>query len=221
MGKRKFFVNKLHHSSKRNYLKRMNNQKVKGMQIASKYGYDYWDGNRRYGYGGYKYIPGRWTSVAKKLIKNYSLNNNSHILDVGCGKAYLLYEIKLLLPKIKIYGFDISSYAIKKSKKIVRKNLFVHNAKNKFPYKDKKFDLAISLATLHNLSINELFSCIKEIERVAKKKYIMVESYNNFQELFNLQCWALTCKSFYSINDWNWIFKTNKYKGDFEFISFK
>lgn len=221
MGKRKFFVNKLHHSSKRNYLKRMNNQKVKGMQIASKYGYDYWDGNRRYGYGGYKYIPGRWTSVAKKLIKNYSLNNNSHILDVGCGKAYLLYEIKLLLPKIKIYGFDISSYAIKKSKNIVRKNLFVHNAKNKFPYKDKKFDLAISLATLHNLSINELFSCIKEIERVAKKKYIMVESYNNFQELFNLQCWALTCKSFYSINDWNWIFKTNKYKGDFEFISFK
>ena len=221
MGKRKFFVNKLHHSSKRNYLKRMNNQKVKGMQIASKYGYDYWDGNRRYGYGGYKYIPGRWTSVAKKLIKNYSLNNNSHIFDVGCGKAYLLYEIKLLLPKIKIYGFDISSYAIKKSKNIVRKNLFVHNAKNKFPYKDKKFDLAISLATLHNLSINELFSCIKEIERVAKKKYIMVESYNNFQELFNLQCWALTCKSFYSINDWNWIFKTNKYKGDFEFISFK
>ena len=221
MGKRKFFVNKLHHSSKRNYLKRMNNQKVKGMQIASKYGYDYWDGNRRYGYGGYKYIPGRWTSVAKKLIKNYSLNNNSHILDVGCGKAYLLYEIKLLLPKIKIYGFDISSYAIKKSKNIVRKNLFVHNAKNKFPYKDKKFDLAISLATLHNLSINELFSCIKEIERVAKKKYIMVESYNNFQELFNLQCWALTCKSFYYINDWNWIFKTNKYKGDFEFISFK
>ena len=221
MGKRKFFVNKLHHSSKRNYLKRMNNQKVKGMQIASKYGYDYWDGNRRYGYGGYKYIPGRWTSVAKKLIKNYSLNNNSHILDVGCGKAYLLYEIKLLLPKIKIYGFDISSYAIKKSKNIVRKNLFVHNAKNKFPYKDKKFDLVISLATLHNLSINELFSCIKEIERVAKKKYIMVESYNNFQELFNLQCWALTCKSFYSINDWNWIFKTNKYKGDFEFISFK
>ena len=169
MGKRKFFVNKLHHSSKRNYLKRMNNQKVKGMQIASKYGYEYWDGNRRYGYGGYKYIPGRWTSVAKKLIKNYSLNNNSHILDVGCGKAYLLYEIKLLLPKIKIYGFDISSYAIKKSKNIVRKNLFVHNAKNKFPYKDKKFDLAISLATLHNLSINELFSCIKEIERVAKK----------------------------------------------------
>ena len=221
MGNQKFFVNKLHHSSKRNYLKRMINQKVKGMNIATNYGYDYWDGNRKYGYGGYRYIPGRWKGVAKKLIKTYSLNNKSKILDVGCGKAYLLYEIKLLLPKIEIYGFDISKYAISKAKNIVKKNLFVHNAKKKFPFKSKKFDLAISLATLHNLNIDGLFNSIKEIERVAKKKYIMVESYNNFQELFNLQCWALTCKSFFSVKDWKWIFKTNKYKGDYEFICFK
>ena len=221
MEKRKFFVSKLHHSSKRNYLKRMINQKVKGMNIASKYGYDYWDGKRPYGYGGYKYIPGRWRGVAKKLIKNYSLNNNSQILDVGCGKAFLLHEIKLILPDIKIYGFDISSYAISKSKNTVKKNLFVYNASKKFPFKNKKFDLAISLATLHNLNIDGLFSSIREIERVAKKKYIMVESYNNYQELFNLQCWALTCRSFFSIKDWKWIFKTNKYKGDFEFICFK
>ena len=221
MRKRKFFVSKLHHSSKRNYLKRMINQKVKGMKIASKYGYDYWDGKRPYGYGGYKYILGRWREVAKKLIRNYSLNNNSQILDIGCGKAFLLHEIKLILPDIKIYGFDISSYAISKSKNTVKKNLFVYNASKKFPFKNKKFDLAISLATLHNLNIDGLFSSIKEIERVAKKKYIMVESYNNYQELFNLQCWALTCRSFFSIKDWKWIFKTNKYNGDFEFICFK
>ena len=220
MSKRKYFVNKLHHSSKRNYLERMNNQKVKGMQIASKYGYDYWDGNRRYGYGGYKYIPDRWIDVAKKLITNYSLNNNSKILDVGCGKAYLLHEIKLLLPNIKIYGFDISSYAISKSKDTVKKNLFIYDANKKFPFKNKKFDLAISLATLHNLNINGLFSSIKEIERVAKKKYIMVESYNNYQELFNLQCWALTCQSFFSKNEWLWIFKEFKYNRNYEFIYF-
>ncbi len=221
MEKRKYFVNKLHQSSKRNYLERMVNQKVKGMKVASDYGYEYWDGNRRYGYGGYKFIPGRWTGVAKKLIKNYSLNKNSKILDVGCGKAYLLHEIKLLIPEIKIYGFDISKYAISNSKDTVKKDLFVHDASGKFPFKNKKFDLAISLATLHNLSIKGLFSSIKEMERVAKKKYIMVESYNNFQELFNLQCWALTCRSFFSVKDWKWIFKTNKYKGDFEFICFK
>ena len=86
MSKRRYFVNKLHHSSKRDYLNRMIKQKVKGMQIASKYGFEYWDGNRKYGYGGYKYIPGRWKDVAKKLKKIYSLNNNSKILDVGCVK---------------------------------------------------------------------------------------------------------------------------------------
>ena len=81
-------VTNLHKSTKRDYLKRMIDNKVQCMTIAKKYGYDYWDGNRKYGYGGYKYIPGKWTSVAKRLIKNYKLNDNSKILDVGCGKAY-------------------------------------------------------------------------------------------------------------------------------------
>ena len=74
----------------------MNNQKVHCMKVAKKYEFDYWDGNRKYGYGGYKYIPGRWTSVAKKIIKRYKLNNKSKILDIGCGKAFLLHEMKLI-----------------------------------------------------------------------------------------------------------------------------
>ena len=88
--------------SKRNYKKRMFQNKVYCMKIAKKYGEQYWDGNRKFGYGGYKYIPGRWEEVAKKLIKTYKLNNNSKILDVGCGKAFLLFEIRKILPKIKI-----------------------------------------------------------------------------------------------------------------------
>ena len=82
------------------------------------------------------------------------------------------------------------------------------------------FDLVISMATLHNFEINHLFNCIKEIERVGKKKYIMVESYKNNKELFNLQCWALTCESFFSVNEWKWIFKHVGYSGDYEFIFF-
>ena len=83
------FISKLHKSTKRNYLSRMINQKVKCMKIAKKYGKDYWDGDRKYGYGGYNYIPGRWKSVAKSLIRTYKLKKNSKILDVGCGKAFL------------------------------------------------------------------------------------------------------------------------------------
>ena len=43
-----------------------------------------------------------------KLIKEYKLNENSKILDIGCGKGFLLYEI-WTYSKIKIYGFDISA----------------------------------------------------------------------------------------------------------------
>ena len=83
------------------------------MEVAQRYSRDYWDGDRRFGYGGYKYIEGRWKKMAHKLIKDYKLTENSKILDVGCGKGYLLYEIQKILPAIKIFGFDLSGYAIK------------------------------------------------------------------------------------------------------------
>ena len=72
-------VSKLHNSTKRNYLKRMNDDKVYCMKIAKKYGKNYWDGNRRFGYGGYKYIPGRWKKVAEKIIKLYKLKAGSKL----------------------------------------------------------------------------------------------------------------------------------------------
>ena len=93
-------VTKVHLSTKRNYKERMFNNKILSMQKARKFEYDYWDGDRNHGYGGYKYIPGKWTEVAKKLIKLYKLNEKSKVLDVGCGKGFLLYEIKKLIPKI-------------------------------------------------------------------------------------------------------------------------
>ena len=121
MGILRNFVNPLHLQTKRNYIERMVNEKVNCTKIAKNYGKEYWDAERKFGYGGYKYIPDRWANVAKSLIKNYKLNNNSSILDVGCGKAFLLYEIKKLLPKIKICGFDISKYGLNSSKKEIKK----------------------------------------------------------------------------------------------------
>ena len=82
MGKLAKIVTSLHESSKRDYLKRMVDDKVPCMKIAKQYGKDYWDGDRRYGYGGYKYIPGRWKVVAEELIKNYDLKSGSKLLDI-------------------------------------------------------------------------------------------------------------------------------------------
>ena len=154
MGILKNFVTPLHKQTKRNYVERMTNNKVYCSEVAKKYSKEYWDGDRKFGYGGYKYIPGRWKPVAEKLIKTYKLDSKSKILDAGCGKGYLLFEIKKILPKIDIHGFDISKYAIKNSKKEIKKILFVRNIAKKFPYKKNFFDLVISLGVIHNLDLN-------------------------------------------------------------------
>ena len=107
MGNLVNYVTSLHQSTNREYIKRMVDDKVKCMLKAKEYEFDYWDGSRRYGYGGYKYIPDRWKPIAELLIKNYNLTNNSSVLDIGCGKGFLLYEMKLLLPNLNIAGFDI------------------------------------------------------------------------------------------------------------------
>ncbi len=219
-NKEKKFFQKIHTSTKRNYLERMMNKKIYSMKIAKKYGKDYWDGNRSYGYGGYKFIKGYWTNMANKLIKDYKLSQNSKILDIGCGKGYLLYEIKKIIPSIKIVGIDISKYAIKNSKKEIKKYLFVKKAQVKLKYKKDYFDLVISMGCLHNLFLYDLKKAITTINYIAKKSYIMVESYRSNKELFNLQCWALTCNSFFSKKEWLSIFKENNYIGDYEFIYF-
>ena len=198
----------------------MKNNKIHCMKIAKKYEKDYWDGDRKYGYGGFKYIPGRLSNIAKSIIKKFKLNNNSKILDLGCGKGYLLYEIKKYLPKCEVVGIDISRYAIKNSHTEIKKNLLRLNAKNKLPFKNNQFDLAISFGLFHNFSLNELDKSIKEFSRVSKKNYLMVESYRNNTELFNLQCWALTCDSFLKPEEWIWLFKKLNYNGSYEFIYF-
>ncbi|SLM30981.1 Methyltransferase type 11 [Desulfamplus magnetovallimortis] len=220
MGKRQNLVTPLHKSTKRDYPARMMDNKVHCMEKAKKYEYEYWDGDRKYGYGGYDY-DGRWKPVAEALIAEYGLHAGSSILDIGCGKAYLLYEISQLLPEARIAGFDISRHALENAKPEIKKSLFHHNARDPLPFFENEFDLVISLNTIFNLEIFDLKQALSEMERVAKNKYIVLESYRNDQELFNLQCWALTCESFFSEREWIWIFSEFGYNGDYEFIYFE
>lgn len=220
MGKLLSLVTPLHKKTKRDYIGRMVDEKVHCMRVAKRYGKDYWDGDRRYGYGGYKY-DGRWKIAAQKLIKLYKLSKNAKILDVGCGKAHLLFELKKMLPDAEVIGIDISRYGITHAPKEIRPHLKILKAQDKYPWADKYFDLVISLATLHNLLNYELENSLKEIERVGKKKYIMVESYRNEKELFNLECWALTAQTFRRRDEWIWLYKQAGYTGDYEFIYFE
>lgn len=221
MGHLLNIVTPLHEITKRDYVARMIDEKVYCMLKAKKYESEYWDGDRRYGYGGYEYMPGRWKPVAEKLIEIYNLKPGDTVLDVGCGKGFLLYELQLLMPELHMTGFDISQHALADKHPDFNGNFFRYRAQDIYPFGDKSFDLVLSLGCLHNLRIFELKSALNEIERVAKNKYIMVESYRNEQELFNLQCWALTAELFFDPAEWIWLYNHFGFTGDYEFIYFE
>ena len=220
MGRLLEIVTPLHKATQRDYLARMVDDKIHCMLKAKEYERDYWDGDRRYGYGGYRYT-GRWKPVAEQLIRTYGLKTDAHILDVGCGKAHLLYELKQLLPQATCVGFDVSRHGLADAPEGIRESLFRHRAQDPLPFGDGQFDLVLSLACLHNLRLFELKPALREIERVGKAAYVMVESYRNEKELFNLQCWALTAESFLDTEEWVWLYREFGYSGDYEFIYFE
>ena len=217
-------VTPYHQRTKRDYLARMVDDKVHCMEKAREYGFDYWDGDRRYGYGGYKY-DGRWKPLAKQIIKRYGLTNESRVLDVGCGKAHLLHELLVLLPLAYMEGFDVSAYGLKDAPeppRFSRPVLAIGNAQDVrcYQYPDGHFDLVLCCGVLHNLKNWERDAALQEIERVGKQKYLWVESYRNAQEQFNLECWALTCWAFQTPEEWVYEFQRNGYTGDYEFVYF-
>jgi SAM-dependent methyltransferase len=221
-GRRVDFAQTLHASTKRDYVARVvEHDKAESSAVASQFGADYWDGDRRYGYGGYRY-DGRWAPLAARLVAEYGLKPGGRVLDVGCGKGYLLYELMQAVPGLEVAGLDISAYAIEHAKEELRGRL-VEGSAAALPFGDDSFDLVISLGTLHNLGVGELFSALAEIDRVTVpggNGYVMVESYRNEREKANLLYWQLTCHSFYSVEDWAWIYARLGYRGDYDFIFF-
>jgi ubiquinone/menaquinone biosynthesis C-methylase UbiE len=214
-------ITSLHTQTKRNYISRVTDfQKGHCAEIARKFGKEYWDGERQFGYGGYHY-DGRWKPVAEKMIKHYRLSHQSKILDVGCGKGFLLYEIKKQLPGAFVQGVDISTYAIENAKEEIKPFLKIGNAAH-LDFDNQEFDFVFSITTLHNLYLFDLFSALKEIQRVTRgDSFHCVESYRNEQEKVNLIYWQLTCEAFFKPEEWAWIYKECNYTGDFEYIFFE
>lgn len=215
------FIQQVHQSTKRDYVGRVNEaDKAECAAIAKKFDYDFWDGDRKYGYGGYRY-DGRWNKVAKKLAEHYDLKAGQKVLDVGCGKAHLLYELTQVVPGLIVVGTDISEYAIEHSKEEVRSNLIKASAQD-LPFEENSFDLVISLNALHNLKIFDLEKAVRDIQKISKKNsYIVVESWRNEKERVNMLYWQLTCASFYAVDEWEWLYNTWGYTGDYSFIYFE
>ena len=197
---------------KRSISERKSKKNKKIIKISREYGYEYFDGDRIYGYGGYKY-DGRWVSVAKRIKKIYKLKNNAKILDIGCAKGFLVKDIVDI--GLDAYGLDISEYAIKNSHKDVAGRIHLGNA-NKLPFGDNTFDFVISLNTLHNLEKKDCKVALKEITRVSKgRSFIQVDAYRNKEEKKIFLDWVLTAKYHDYPHNWLKLFKNSNYNGDY------
>ena len=214
------FLSSVHKATKRDYRQRvLDHDKAECAEIACQFGREYWDGDRHLGYGGYRY-DGRWKPVAEAMARHYDLQPGATILDVGCGKAFLLYEFTQVVPGAKVVGLDLSSYAIENAKEEVRPFLQVGNAAS-LPFDDKSFDFVYSLNTLHNLYNYDLWSALQELERVGRGgKYLAVETYRNEREKVNLLYWQLTCRAFHTPREWEWLYQQAGYTGDHGYITF-
>ncbi len=216
------FIQSLHKRTTRNYLERVTtHDKAACAEVAKRFGADYWDGDRRYGYGGYRY-DGRWLPIAERIAAHYDLRPGERLLDVGCGKGYLLYEFTRVVPGVAVTGIDVSRYGLAHAKPEVRQTLAAADAR-RLPFADDSFDVVISLGTLHNLSIEGVVAALREIERVGcgSRKYFMVESFRTEREKVNLLYWQLTCESFHRPESWAWIAGQAGYSGDWGFIYFE
>jgi len=215
------FVSLVHKSTKRDYLARVTERdKAEVAELAIQYDFDYWDGSRQTGYGGYKY-DGRWRKVADAMIEAYGIKPGMRILDIGSGKGFLLHDFMEGCPGVEVAGIDISAYGVAHTMESVKPFCQVGSAV-KLPYPDGHFDLIVSINTLHNLYNYELWDAFKEIERVGRgAKYICAESYRNEREKVNLMYWQLTCRAFHTPAEWDFVFRQTGYRGDHEFIFFE
>jgi SAM-dependent methyltransferase len=216
------FLQDMHGKTKRDYVARVTQfDKAECATIAKRFGAEYWDGPRQYGYGGYRY-DGRWRPLADRLAAHYAIKPGERILDIGCGKGFLLHELSQSVPGVEVFGLDISEYGIVNAKPEVKPHLAVGTART-LPFPSGSFDVVLSLGTLHNLPVEDSLAAFAEIERVGRspRKYVMVESFRDERERANLMYWQLTCESLLSPASWAWVIDRAGYRGDHGFIYFE
>ncbi len=182
---------------------------------SSQFGKEYFDGDRLYGYGGYKY-DSRWMKIVERFKEYYILDVKSSVLDVGCAKGLLLFDFIKFVPGIKIAGIDVSAYAIDNAMEEVKPFIQVANARS-LPFPDKSFDLVISINTIHSLPLEECTEAVREIQRVSRKHaFITVDAWRNDSEKERLSKWVIVLGgTVLHIDDWRRLLQDACYTGDY------
>ena len=201
--------------AKRNLEERAAGKTEEQRAVARQFGKEFFDGDRSTGYGGFEYMPRFWQPVIPAFVEHWGLAGESSLLDVGCAKGFMLYDLREAVPGIRVAGIDVSEYAIENGKPEVREFLSVADAKS-LPFEDNSFDVVISINTVHNLDRDECAQALQEIERVARQgAFITVDAYRNDEEYERMMAWNLTAKTIMSVDDWVAFFNEVGYTGDY------
>lgn len=201
--------------AKRNVEERGSEKTEEDRAIARKFGREFFDGDRRHGYGGFNYFPRFWQPVVPTLQNHFGLSAASSLLDVGCAKGFMLHDLAQLIPGITVKGIDISEYAIENAIEDMREHVHVADAR-KLPFADKSFDVVMSITTAHNFDREECAQALREIERVSRgKSYITVDAYRNEEEKKRMLSWNLTAKTVMHVDEWKDFFDEVGYTGDY------
>ncbi|MEM8930008.1 MAG: class I SAM-dependent methyltransferase [Acidobacteriota bacterium] len=184
-------------------------------RIARRFGVEFFDGDRRHGYGGYRYHPRFWRPVVPAFIERYGLRAGHRVLDVGCAKGFLLHELARAVPGLDVRGVDVSPYAIDQSMADVRPRLAVADAES-LPFDDRSFDLVISLTTLHNLPRDACERGFAEVQRVGRgRAFVTVDAYRDESERQRMEAWNLTALTVLHVDGWRDLFARVGYRGDY------
>jgi len=183
--------------------------------IARKFGKEFFDGDRKHGYGGFSYNARFWQPVIPVFRQHFELTAESSLLDVGCGKGFMMHDLVELIPGVTVKGIDISQYAIENTVEDMKPHVQVANA-NSLPFPDKSFDVVISINTIHNLDQEACGKALQEIERVSRgKSFITVDAYRTDEEKERMYGWNLTARTIMSVEEWIRFFKDVGYTGDY------
>jgi cyclopropane fatty-acyl-phospholipid synthase-like methyltransferase len=200
--------------SKRNVKERGAAKTPDAITISREYGFDYFDGSRDYGYGGYRY-DGRWLPVAEDIVRHFNLRSGQRLLDVGCAKGFLVKDLMTVCPGLEVFGLDISRYALMHCEPEVIGRLHLGSA-DYLPFPDNSFDAVLAINSIHNLERSDVKLALQEIQRLAPGKgYVQVDSYRTPDQKEVFESWVLTAKFHDYPSGWRDLFNEAGYSGDY------
>jgi ubiquinone/menaquinone biosynthesis C-methylase UbiE len=103
---------------------------------------------------------------AEKMAKIADLDDESTILEVGCGTG--IYSTHWIKSSIKFYGLDISRGMLRRAATKIDsdKTLFVEADAEHLPFSDASFDAVLSVNAIEHL--DDISMALKEMKQVCR-----------------------------------------------------